>query len=1549
MSCQISNITADGVIKANPTETLIINKVDDLLQANAVVSANEIYKDLISNQYVSPGGKLVMPMLTDSSGRQSLDSSSLQSLIRLNMHMAINYGATNRVFKIQGFKRQGRPDNFSPSFNQPAFRNYDYYLTIDQEQLNRLQRLRQPLQLSSYDREQLKQYTSNHVRGSQESKNFQLVRNPLSPVLTQAIITETSIVKSATDVEMVNYDLKSDSREIGAEVDPISYRDVADQIKAMQDSFRRSGVSIDVEIDPTLEVKGRVIAEPGKTTVVKLNPLKITEDTHIHEFSHILVELLGENDPTVKQAMKELEGTELYARVKERYPELSKEALDKEVLVTAIGLSGARINRQNPNKFQKIVNRIFRKIAKALGFTNDSAVEDLARTMLDGRFDSTRFTQSITYLSADSKGVADLSEKFEDILADVKVGIQENIQRLKRKDEEVNEKAIAKLEILSKKLDTVKQVEDLFEFIKYTASLSKRAEEIFNKVEEEYNPQMGDEDRLRLLSELFKVNTYLNDFYGGTDKTKSIMGRIRSLIAIKAKRMGRRLTDEQKETDPAYQKLSSVEKTLVDAIDRMDVVHDEYIETGIPMIAAMLMEYHTPEINDQVDSIIKNIGDNQRLIALDKNAEYNELKRANKEGNLTDDAYQKALIELNIKQMEGKRITQKTLENELRAAQTDKSYFSYLLDPLVYSSQSSLQMFALTVKNKMLEANQNTQDVVYKLADAYEEYTKVKGTGFDANKFNEDITETVDYSYFDTESGDYKTIKVLSFVQPYDVSAYKKAEGKMYADLREQYGIPEGKEKRTEWFKKNKKKAASFFQDVSEWYAENSEPSADSKATLKRLLSEKSIIVANYNSATAQQDGDKMAYYLNELNEVNSVISKIYDPKTKQFKGKAVQPNSKYINPKFTALQNPANAAAFKYYTALMDVYKEKQTVIGKKKMPGNSWENFSYIGPFILADGLEKVQRDGAISTIKLQTKEAFNFLSTDTSYGDAINANKESRNKLVPIFYTNPADESIVTRDMVSSIIQFAGMADMYKAKSEIQGAVMVMRDIVANRETIETTAGSNPIIHRLSNVIGRTRHKTTSLPSANFKHLDEWIDTVFFGETELKASLDRLGREISVNKLAGKLAGYTALNNLAFNALQATNQLLIDNVRLIEEGVSGQFFGKADLAWAKSQFHLSLQGLGQLKDFEAFAPKTKLGQAILYFDALSDVTSSIYKDRSGPKALRAIKDSPMILQGIMENETAVTRMLALMKAYEGKLLDANGQVLLNEDGKPANFWDVFIKDENTGRYSIDPRVKDGEKLRVQLRNRISGLTKKTNQVKNKFDDAMLQRRWYGKLIMLFRRYFVPSLRRYYGHGDISKLGGGLHRDLELGSISEGMIHSTFRFLKEGFQKKGAFGGVYKQMEDFERQNVKRFGVQVGFIITCLAILSALQDDDDDDESFSEQFAIYQALRMQSELTQFIRPNEFVKLAESPTATTRTIGRATELLDQFMIQTGGMITGDTDGMYYERKTGSHAKGDNKFLARLEDLIPILNGISRSQNPEEASKWFNLGAGSGK
>ena len=273
---------------------------------------------------------------------------------------------------------------------------------------------------------------------------------------------------------------------------------------------------------------------------------------------------------------------------------------------------------------------------------------------------------------------------------------------------------------------------------------------------------------------------------------------------------------------------------------------------------------------------------------------------------------------------------------------------------------------------------------------------------------------------------------------------------------------------------------------------------------------------------------------------------------------------------------------------------------------------------------------------------------------------------------------------------------MTNIFKRKAQINGAVVLMRDAIENRKTYETTSAGHPIYHAFGKKLKFTKHVLKEGPSNDFKHLNEWIDTIFYGEKDLKTNLDIFGREFSANKIANNLASFTALNNLAFNALQATNQFLIDNVRMIEEGVANQFFTKTNLAWAKKTYYsIANGGLSSLKDFDSFAPQSKLVQAIQQFDALGEALDIANKKKSGPFALKAINDIPMILQKIPEHETAVTRMFALMDSYRGKILDENGQVLKNAEGQDANLWDVFVIDEKTGRYAIDPKVRMAKKV--------------------------------------------------------------------------------------------------------------------------------------------------------------------------------------------------------------------------------------------------------------
>ena len=52
-----------------------------------------------------------------------------------------------------------------------------------------------------------------------------------------------------------------------------------------------------------------------------------------------------------------------------------------------------------------------------------------------------------------------------------------------------------------------------------------------------------------------------------------------------------------------------------------------------------------------------------------------------------------------------------------------------------------------------------------------------------------------------------------------------------------------------------------------------------------------------------------------------------------------------------------------------------------------------------------------------------------------------------------------------------------------------------------------------------------------------------------------------------------------------------------------------------------------------------------------------------------------------------------------------------------------------------------------------------------------------------------------------------------------------------------------------------------------------------------------------------------------------------------------------DEEGVYYENSTGANKKGDLKTLAKAKKITPLLRGAEQSRTPEEAIKFFDLGA----
>jgi hypothetical protein len=198
---------------------------------------------------------------------------------------------------------------------------------------------------------------------------------------------------------------------------PIKDKVIADQVNYLTKVFNDAGIQVNVTSDNYAADIGYVVGIDNKAEIV-FNPFKVKEDSVFHEFGHIYVDLIGENDPFILQGIDQLKYTELWNIVAKRNPQLEGLRLGKEVLTTAIGMEAARINskltqakHKGKNKFLDNirgwlvwVGQLFRRIAAKFGIEVDVA-KMLAYELTSGRLRSIingRLSSYIQYAKADT-------------------------------------------------------------------------------------------------------------------------------------------------------------------------------------------------------------------------------------------------------------------------------------------------------------------------------------------------------------------------------------------------------------------------------------------------------------------------------------------------------------------------------------------------------------------------------------------------------------------------------------------------------------------------------------------------------------------------------------------------------------------------------------------------------------------------------------------------------------------------------------------------------------------------------------------------------------------------------------------------------------------------------------------------------------------------------------------------------------------------------------------------------------------------------------------
>ena len=980
---------------------------------------------------------------------------------------------------------------------------------------------------------------------------------------------------------------------------------------------------------------------------------------------------------------------------------------------------------------------------------------------------------------------------------------------------------------------------------------------------------------------------------------------------------------------------------LQSTIAEMREIDNIYLDKAIPVLARTLTSLAPIQINVELDAQIDNLKEN----AAKGIYKTSGLSRLDKRFLTARAKGRAAVTQLNIQQLEEKKIGVKEIENELRETHNKVGWFSMWADPAIYSSDTIVKTVAMAVRDKYIRANDESIAFKYMLRDEFKRFRQWKGVSEDRpDLLYADLYEKVFRPIFNPETKKIELKEVIQFVSDRNISKFYKDREKAWEGFRKTYNYPEDPSELDTYFDGFEGKA--YLEATAQWWYENSEPDEEAVAIERELQKRRAALFTAINKTTSPTERQALSVEINEITSVLRNSVRRYQGR-KVYIGKLAKPDrAKYKNPKYENM--PAEAK--RYMDILLEAYSTAQKSLGSNPLPKAQFEETSLAFPGVRKSAYDAYFEKGFKNSAGNMLGDTFTAQETDTEFGELRKANGEPL-KMMPQYYVNYVEPALVSKDITNSIIKFVDMANRYKAKSELLGLVNLTRAALESRDQLEMTASGDYALDRIAkqarvDLVQRGK----SSDNKALQQFDSFIDNMFYGISMVRKDdiVQRITGKLDSNKLASFAGTMTAVTALSFNFIQAGNQIILDSTMNASEGWAGQYYSRKDLFKARGITMRAGFGLGALANVaENAAPKFATDNKLIAFMEWADAMQE-FGDNFGNQAGTAVKklmglNAMFLAQHAAEFQTTSERLVAMAMATEGKIKDKSGKVILNKNGKPANLWDLFEKTK-TGQFKLDPRVAtvDGKAWnKSAFIGRLHGLNKRTNQLKGNMDKPMVNRYAMGRMLALFRNYFVPGYRKRWGYG-----GGGIHTDIESGQITEGYYQTAFNLLSNAWHNKGEVRSVYAGMSQMEKQNMSRFMHEQLFIWGLAALGSILGGmlDDDDMDSYLVDFMAYQALRLNTEMRAYLNPLEFARIISSPTAVATPVKNWWQFFGS--VKNLGLYQiglADQEDVFYQRRSGRFEKGDLKFVKELYDVMPGIAGSFKSLDPAEAAKWYQL------
>ncbi len=831
------------------------------------------------------------------------------------------------------------------------------------------------------------------------------------------------------------------------------------------------------------------------------------------------------------------------------------------------------------------------------------------------------------------------------------------------------------------------------------------------------------------------------------------------------------------------------------------------------------------------------------------------------------------------------QLTEDRLMELLKYADADVSVVTGLIGTVANSRDPVLGLVASTIKREIENSRMaqiERRDKLYSL------YKAVPGSTGDQEEFNKPYYHYVEHKQFVPEVdkngkpiiengkklGKWEYTKVAAFHTPLRTDLFEKNKDLFFEKLKAKYGDRKpliGTQEYLEWTK-----------EVSAWYKANTEITntntliEEKRSTLspqkfQRWLEDNTTEIDNYT----YEDGTSVADYYNP-NEIYSKNSK----KIVLYSGEFKQPSTaKYRNDKYYQLVN-----SNPYYAELYKAYEEANN----KLHPARRLKHG--IIPQDIDDRRISYIKD-PIKAAKADAKRFIQIDSYDREFG-VITPSGELK-KYVPIHFTELLPDDQLSKDLLQSVLKFSQMADTYEGMNKILPNVSILTDLVKGNVQLNITPRT--ALGELKDAVTNAEWTEADAQKIN-NQLLEFLDKVVYGQGEI---IDKIpGTNITVNKLAQKAGALTAAIQLMGNLTSAINNATIGNFQNLMQTVGGRYFSAGDYASATAEYTASMPQLVQ--DVVDGVPKSKIGILAEVYDAVQGEFADMYGRKiTGGYARRLMTtDAGYFLMKGTEQQIQYTAMIALLKGTKVKF-----------KGQEISLWEAY-----DNKCKLKPGVEWTEENRFNLMQKLHKMNKELHGVYNQFDSPSLSRRWYGKLIMMFRKYVYPSIRKRWGRGYV---------DMEEGEWTAGYYRVFINKVLQGFKEKSleAWNGATPE----EREAIKKSLVEISAFITANILIFGLSGLDDDDEA--TQHVELQLRRFSDDVGFYMGDvNALMRIMSTPAVS---MGVA-EKLGRAMKQ---LIFAPTE--VYERKTGRYNKGDYKLEKDITDLVPILSKIYDIQDPE--------------